>query len=611
MRYETRLSPSKRWLTGLMCLGAAAAMGSNLGCTGEIGGGDSPGGTPGGTGGKTGGTGPGGAGAVPVDTSPCKGAADSRLVVAPQRIMLLTKPEIYNTVAYLIDKTEADAIVESGMFSFKPESERHFPPSDGEEQNLNTGNISSFVNLAWHVGDYVEKNFATLSKCQTVTDQCATTWLNALAAKAYRRDLTAEERTRFSSLFTELKTQMVRGYEVTLTTQRAAGYAAAALMLSPQLVWRWEIGQQASTTPPGVYLTDNELASHVSFFLTDAPPDDMLLAAAKAGTLRMNLASHVSRIIQTPQAKAWLRHVMELYFLLNQLPTVHVDETKFPVFDSGLAASMLNESQMFLDHVLWGSNAKLNDLLLSRTGFVNTRLAEQVYKIPVPAGATLDNFVQTTLPADQRAGILTNAGFLTARSRTDGQNLVSRAKTVKAAFLCLISSPPGDEIANLVQAATKTLDHQTGQEQVASRAAVPTCAGCHASFDSYGLVLEFYDAVAAYRTTYDYLDGKPAIDGTTKLPPEVGGATVKNAVELAQNLADSPTFLNCVSKSMLQYAMTELNAFVELPLPSEGKQGCATVDVVDRYKSGNTQTFAGLVTAITQSPAFVVRRAVQ
>jgi hypothetical protein len=53
-----------------------------------------------------------------------------------------------------------------------------------------------------------------------------------------------------------------------------------------------------------------------------------------------------------------------------------------------------------------------------------------------------------------------------------------------------------------------------------------------------------------------------------------------------------------------------VNAFVELPLPPM-QQGCATVDVVERYKSANNQTFAGLVTAITQSPAFVVRRAVQ
>ena len=71
--------------------------------------------------------------------------------------------------------------------------------------------------------------------------------------------------------------------------------------MTPQLLWRWELGGRTmSSAPPGIYLTDAELASQLSFFLTDAPPDDMLIAAATAGKLRANLASHVDRILATP-----------------------------------------------------------------------------------------------------------------------------------------------------------------------------------------------------------------------------------------------------------------------------------------------------------------------
>ena len=91
--------------------------------------------------------------------------------------------------------------------------------------------------------------------------------------------------------------------------------------MTPQLLWRWEFGgSMPSTSPPGVYLTDSELATNVSFFLTDAPPDDMLIAAASAGTLRANLATHVDRILATQAARDWLTQVMEMYFTLNQLP---------------------------------------------------------------------------------------------------------------------------------------------------------------------------------------------------------------------------------------------------------------------------------------------------
>jgi hypothetical protein len=142
------------------------------------------------------------------------------------------------------------------------------------------------------------------------------------------------------------------------------------------------------------------------------------------------------------------------------------------------------------------------------------------------------------------------------------------------------------------------------------RAGISVCAQCHASFDSYGLPLEYFDAMGAYRTTYDYLPGTPAVDGTAKLPPEVGGATVHNGVELAKAFADSPGFTNCLAKSMLQYAVTDPGAYVELPIPN-AQPGCAVTDLVQRYQKGSSQTFTGLVTAVTQSPAFVVRRVVQ
>jgi hypothetical protein len=597
MHYARQRFGSMRWFpTAALTLCAGLVMG----CQGQV----TPAGT--GTGSTNGSGGSGGPGSGGTTGGACS-ASDPKMVLAPQRVMLLTKAQVINTVRYLIDAKEADDLVASKMFAITAESQKHFPPADGEEQNINETSILPLSNLSEHVGNYVTTNFTAVTKCATATDACATAYLNALAIKAYRRPLKTDEQMRFSTLYTTLKSQMVNGYAVSNTIQQATGFAVSALLMSPQLIWRWEIGSQASTAPPGIYLTDDELASQLSFFLTDQPPDDMVLMSAKAGMLRTNLSSHVSRIVQSSVSKAWLRKVMELYFLLNQLPLSPVDETKFPV-DSGLLASMQTEAEMFLDHVLWGPN--LQDLLLSRTTFVNTRLAETVYKVPAPAGAAEDKFVRLELPADQRVGILTNPAFLTARSRSDGQDLISRAKTIKPAFTCLIAPAPDlDKLGDAIASAAGQFDKQTGQEQSAARAAVQPCGACHALFDSYGLPLEFYDAIARYRTTYDYLDNKP-IDGKTTLPAEVGGTTVKNAVELAEALASTPAFTNCLAKSMLQYAMTEIGVAVDLPSPGSAT-GCATADVVQKYQSSPSKTFTALVTAVTQSPAFVTRKPAQ
>lgn len=571
-----------------------------LGCEGSI---LSPGGSKGGAGGPT--SGSGGSGGSGAGTA-CS-ATSNELAAAPQRVVRLTRMEIVNTVRYLIDDKEAQAILDMGdQFELPSDTSKHFPPSttDSEPQGFNESNVKPLNNLAEHVSTYVTTNFATLAKCATPSDACANTYLTALATRAYRRQLTSDEQTRFSSLYTSLRNQVVNGYAVTNTIPQAAGYTVWALLMSPQLVWRWEIGgKQMSTAPAGTYLTDDELASQVSFFLTDQPPDDMLLTSARAGMLRTNLASHVNRILQTDASRKWLRELMQLYFLLNQVPLAPADPNRFPV-DSGLLASMATGSQMFLDDVLW--NGKLSDLLTSRTAYVNTRLAETVYKISTPSGAAVDKFVKVTLPQAERSGILTDAGFLAALSRSDGQDLVPRAKIVKAATLCIIPPAPNlDAIGDQIKAAKGKFEEQTGQEQAAARAMNQVCKACHGTFDSFGLALEFYDAIGRYRTTYDYLNDRP-IDGTTTLPDEAGGKTIHNASEMAQALTESPAFTNCVAKSLLQYSLVDLTAFLALP-SSDGKSGCAVGDVVQRYQSGSA-TFGGMIAAVTQSPAFVLRK---
>ena len=166
-----------------------------------------------------------------------------------------------------------------------------------------------FSNTAQKVGEYVRDHFAAVTACPSpATDGCATSYLDALAGKAYRRALTADEQARFSALYDNLRAAVVKDQAITLTVEEATGFAVQALLLSPQLLWRWEVGAETSSSPPGVFLTDAELASNLSFFLTDGPPDDALRADASAGTLRANLGAHVDRILATPAARHWLTH---------------------------------------------------------------------------------------------------------------------------------------------------------------------------------------------------------------------------------------------------------------------------------------------------------------
>ena len=142
-------------------------------------------------------------------------------------------------------------------------------------------------------------------------------------------------------------------------------------------------------------------------------------------------------------------------------------------------------------------------------------------------------------------------------------------------------------------------------EQVATRAALPACSACHGQFDPYGLALDNYDDFGRYRTIDEL--GRP-IDAHATLPAAIGGDAVANGVELAQKLATSPAFTNCMARTMLQYALVDSAAAVEIPLPPQ-QAGCATADVVQRYQRAGGKTFTDLVRATAAAPAFVLRRA--
>jgi hypothetical protein len=539
-------------------------------------------------------------------STPLCDASDPAQVVAPQRIVLLTSTQLLNMIRLVSDDV-VKVIVDDNYFPVVTDLTVRFPPSRVEQYKSiqNVDELSPFGNAAQKVGEYVRDNFETLTYCLPPSDECATTYLDVLAAKAYRRKLTAEEQQRFSELYATLISLVVNGQQVTLTVPEATGFAVTALLLSPQLLWRWELGSEASSSPPGVYLTDAELASNLSFFLTDRPPDEALAADANAGALRPHLREHVDRILETPEARQWLTHVMQTYFFLNQLPATVIDDAKFPIVaGSALYADLDIESRMFLSDVMW--NGKVIDLLTSRKAFLNSNLATMIYGVPAPVGSTPTTFAETTLPAQERAGLLTNAGFITTRARSTGTSVVSRGLGVKALFTCIETAAEGDEIgvnAELLRQAATGLDTQTAQEQVAFRASKPQCAGCHASFDPYGLVLDWYDVVGRYRTVDDR--GRP-IDGHTKLPAEVGGARVQSAVEVADILSRSDVFTNCMAKSALQYAL--MDAMVELPLPSHDQRGCAAAGIANELRRSDGQSFTDLFSAVASSPAFGTRQ---
>ena len=304
-------------------------------------------------------------------------------------------------------------------------------------------------------------------------------------------------------------------------------------------------------------------------------------------------------LLASPTARDWLRTIIETYLQLNTLPVVPIDPDKFPFFTPALASDLGIESRMFLDDALWNGN--LTDLLLSRTAFLNSNLATMIYMVPVPLGATPTTFVQTTLPADQRAGLLTNAALLTTRPRVQAPSLVvPRGLLVAMTLLCM--PHPGPDIPGRSHSGSQQQTSRQQVEYASGAAAVQRLPRPVRSVRSCARQLR------RLRTLPDRRRRWPPVDAHATLPAALGGGTVANGVELAQKLATSPAFTNCMANVLLRYAMADPTTSVELPLPSQ-QAGCATADVVQRYQSGSGKTFTDLVRATAAAPAFGLRRA--
>jgi hypothetical protein len=131
-------------------------------------------------------------------------------------------------------------------------------------------------------------------------DPCARRILTSLARRAYRRAVTDADVQPLVTIFTQGRHD--RDFDFGIER------ALEALLSSPGFLIRFE-NEPTAAKPGTVYkLTDDELASRLSFFLWRSLPDDDLLAAAAKGTLRQpaTLAQQVKRMLADPRAERFV-----------------------------------------------------------------------------------------------------------------------------------------------------------------------------------------------------------------------------------------------------------------------------------------------------------------
>lgn len=297
--------------------------------------------------------------------------------------------------------------------------------------------------------------------------------------------------------------------------------AITRILVAPEFLFLVE-AVPAGTPRGGYQLTNWELASRLSYFLTGTMPDAELRAAAGRGELSdaEKLEGHVGRLLRDPRCVTALTEgFLNSWLHLDRLAGVMPEPKLFPHFGDDLKRSMAEEPKAFLAALL-RENGRITELVDADYTWANERLAMHYgLKRETIRGSGLR---RVELPNRQRGGLLGMAGLLTLTSEATRTSPVKRGIFVLENIFNRPPPPPPPNAGELIPgpASAKSI-----RDHLALHRENSACAGCHSRIDPWGLALENFDAVGAWRTE------EPAwVDPSRPQQREEGGKTPTFAI---------------------------------------------------------------------------------
>jgi hypothetical protein len=398
-------------------------------------------------------------------------------------------------------------------------------------------------------GKAIEQHFDTtnqtlrwVEKARAAAEPRQLESLTRFAERAYRRPLTAAERQELLGYY--------RGQRESagLDHQEALRDALVSVLMSPDFCYRIDLVERGPGVRP---LSDHALASRLSYFLWSSAPDDELLAQARAGQLHRPevLVRQTRRMLKDPRVRALATEFGGNWLDFRRFEEHNaVDRERFPSFDNDLRQAMFEEPVRFLVDV-FQNNRPVLELLYAKHTFVNPVLAKH-YGMP-DTGGTSERWVRVE-DAEQygRGGLLPMAAFLTKNAPGLRTSPVKRGYWVVKNVLGERIPPPPAVVPELPRDEAKA--DLPLRELLARHREDAACAGCHARFDSMGLVLEGYGPIGEKRT--QDLAGRP-VEARAAFPGKGGEASGLSGLRDYVRAHRQDDFVDNVSRKLLAYGL--------------------------------------------------------
>ena len=405
------------------------------------------------------------------------------------------------------------------------------------------------------------------------------------AARAYRRPLSAVEQAELRDYYQELRSEAGLEHEAALQD------TLVLVLMSPMFCYRLDLGSSPQGPRP---LTDQELASRLSYFLWASTPDHRLTVLASQGRLRAPdvLAAETQRMLADPRVRGLATEFGANWLGIRRFEEHNsVDRVRFPVFTDELRQAMFEEPLRLIMDVA-SRNQSIMSFLTARHTFVNRQLAQH-YGIPSEQIDGLDWQRVDDVNRYHRGGLLTMSVFLTQNAPGLRTSPVKRGYWVVRRLLGERIPPPPPDVPEL-PADEADLGQLTLRQALAKHRDHKSCAGCHQRFDSIGLVFENYGPVGELRDRD--LGGRP-VSTQALLPGNVPSQGVGDLQTYLTQRRRSE-YVDNFCRKLLSYALGRSLLLSDEPL----------LLAMQASTARNGHRLGDLVLKIVNSPQFLNKR---
>jgi len=301
--------------------------------------------------------------------------------------------------------------------------------------------------------------------------------LRSFAARAYRRPITAAEESSIMAVF-QKSSAAGRGF------QNSMKDALQVILTSPQFLFLVE----KSSTPQPEPIESYELASKLSYFLWNGPPDATTLKLAGSGALRKQLDSEVDRMVADPRFDRFISEFASQWLSLDKFTVLEPDRKRFPKLNRDTRVNLRQEPVQFVQH-LFRNNLPARNLIASDFIVANEVVANY-YDL---ADKTESGFQFIPIAHGRRelGGVLTQAAIMAGLSDGRESNPVKRGAWLARK---IVAEPPDDPPPNVPALKEDNSMKLTLRQRIEQHRNQQGCRQCHSKIDPWGIAFEEFDA---------------------------------------------------------------------------------------------------------------------